>query len=266
MRFDISATLDYEINGNQALLLSIEAAQTEGQTVLSSALTIENTPLYAINGEGSVGQKQWAHATDQHFVAKYQATVDVFRPDVALETLTAAPMHALPAEVLTYLRPSRFCQSDLFTDFVGKHFGTLEGGAKVAAILDWVAREIAYVSGSSSGTTTAIDTFVGCEGVCRDFAHLLCSLLRAANIPARYTSVYGINVTPADFHAVVQVWLDGAWHLIDPTGMGRASDLVVIAIGRDAADVAFMETDQWVQLNSLTIAVSNSPSSGTSDR
>jgi transglutaminase-like putative cysteine protease len=255
MRVAISATLDYQICGNQAILLGIEAARTDGQTILDADLDVGGAALHRIGDKSKVGEKVWVMAAEERFIVRYRATVDVDRPVVHLESLAPSPMYALPGDVITYIRPSRFCQSDLFTDFVGRHFGHLTGGAKIAAIVNWVATEITYVSGSSGPATTAVDTFATYQGVCRDFAHLLCSLLRAANIPARYTSVYGAHVAPADFHAVVQVWAGGCWHIIDPTGMGCASGLVVIGTGRDAADVAFMETDQWVQMNSLTVEV-----------
>ena len=132
--------------------------------------------------------------------------------------------------------------------FADERFGHLEGGAKIAAILDWTSSSLAYVPGSSCGTTTAYDTFVMREGVCRDYAQLVCGLARAANIPARYVTGYGANVDPADFHAVAEVWLDGAWHLVDATGMCSASGLAIIGTGRDATDVSFMETEKEATL------------------
>lgn len=255
MLFQIDVTMGYQIALNEAVLLTLEAAQTDGQTILSSAMNIDNATLIRLDGECRVGQRVWTNVNGDSLTLRYSATVDVTRPDVALETLQTAPLQALPPEALTALRPSRFCPSDLFTDFVGQRFGHLDGGAKVAAILDWVKAETTYSSGSSGSTTTAIDTFISRQGVCRDFAHLMCSLVRAANIPARYVSAYGVNVQPSDFHAVVQVWLGGAWHLLDATGMCTASGLVIIGVGRDAADVAFMETSQPVQIQDQTVIV-----------
>ena len=255
MRISIRVDVDYQIYADQAILLTIEAAQTDGQTVVDSWLQIDTATLHRMAGEGAVGGRVWAFAVGERFVVRYGATVDVDRATVDLTALGADPMHALPAEVLTYLRPSRYCQSDLFTEFVAAQFGNLDGGAKVAAILDWVAGGIAYVSGSSSSTTTAIDTFNAGQGVCRDFAHLVCSLARASGIPARYVSVYGADVSPPDFHAVVQVWLGGAWHLVDATRMSCATGLVIIGAGRDAGDVAFMEAEQAVQPIAMTVSV-----------
>jgi len=256
MRIDIDVSMEYQLHGDEPVLLTIEAAKTDGQTILENTLEIEGAALDRVSGEGGLGQRVWAHVTTERLKLRYRAKVEVTRPAQALENLKATPLHALPGEVATYLRASRYCESDLFGNIVTNQFGDLEGGAKIAAIRDWVEAEIAYVPGSSGAATGAIDTFISREGVCRDFAHLMCSLARAANIPARYTSVYGTEVTPPDFHAVAQVWLEGAWHLVDATGMSTADGLVVIAAGRDAGDVAFLETGQWAQLINQTVDVS----------
>lgn len=248
MRLAIDLNMHYALEGNDPALLAITAAQTSGQTVLSSALEVENATLRWIDGEGRVGQRVWVVAEGGRLSLRYRAQVDVTRPDVALHTLAASPLHALPGDVVTFLRPSRLCPSDLLLTFVGERFGHLEGGDKIAAILDWTSAALVYVPGSSCATTTAYDTFVTREGVCRDFAHLVCGLARAANIPARYATGYGAAVDPPDFHAVAEVWLDSAWHLVDATGMSTAGGLAIIGSGRDAGDVPFMETEKWATL------------------
>ncbi|MDD7970949.1 transglutaminase-like domain-containing protein [Roseinatronobacter alkalisoli] len=242
MRIAIDVTMDYQLAGAETVLLTLDAAETDGQKVLQSALDIADATLHRIPGEGGTGARVCASVTSDRLKLRYSAVVDVTRSEIMLDALPQAGLGALPPEALSCLRPSRFCQSDLFVPFMGRRFGHLKGGAKVIAIRDWVKAEIAYVSGSSTPTTTAMETFVSREGVCRDATHLFCALARAAGIPARYTSVYGADVHPPDFHAVAQVWLDSAWHFIDPTGMVAADGVVIIGCGRDAADVAFMET------------------------
>ena len=243
MHIDIDIVMDYELSCAEPVLLTLDAARTDGQTVLDALLEVDGATLRWIDAEDLVGQRVWAFVTDTPFKLRYRASVEVIRPFIPLDSLAATPFHDLPGTVISDLRPSRFCQSDLFTDFVAETFGHLSGGAKIAAMRDWIKAEIAYVPGSSNPTTTATDTFGTRQGVCRDFAHLMCSLARAANIPARYASVYGAHVDPPDFHAVAQVWLDGSWRLVDATGMDRADGLVLIGSGRDACDVAFMETE-----------------------
>jgi transglutaminase-like putative cysteine protease len=89
-------------------------------------------------------------------------------------------------------------------------------------------------------TTTAADTFISRQGICRDYAHLLITLSRAAGVPARIASVYALGVDPPDFHAVAEIVLGGEWHLVDPTRMAREAAMAKIGVGRDAADVAFL--------------------------
>ena len=247
MRLNIDVTMDYQLTGHDTVLLTLEAAQTDGQVVIESALDVEGADLRGIEVEGMPGRRVWAHVTSDRMKLRYRALVEVTRAGAALERLAGTPMRDLPGEVVSYLRPSRFCQSDLLTEFAAQQFRGLDGGARIAGIVDWARSEITYVPGSSSATTSAVDSFVARRGVCRDYAHLVCSLARAGNIPARYTSVYGADVDPPDFHAVAEVWLEGAWHLVDATGMSHAGDMVVIGSGRDASDVAFMETEDWAR-------------------
>ncbi len=258
MHMQITVALEYQLSGAVPVLLALEAAQTDGQTIVESSLKIDNATLNRISGEFGLGHRVWATISGDRLAVNYTAKVMVTRPSIAVASLSAAPIHVLPIDALTCLRPSRFCPSDLFTDFVGQQFSHLNGGEKVAAIVDWVKAETQYVPGSSDARTTAVDTFVSRQGVCRDFAHLTCSLVRAASIPARYVSVYCADVQPPDFHAATQVWLDGAWHLFDATGMGEPSGLVIIGAGRDAADVSFLETSQWAQMITQTVTVSRS--------
>ena len=117
----------------------------------------------------------------------------------------------------------------------------------VAAACDFVMGAMRYSPGSSDGNTTALETFAAREGVCRDYAHLTCALVRAAGIPARCVAAYGPDVSPQDFHAVAEVWLAGGWHLVDSTGMAQADRLVKIAVGRDAADIAFLNAGRDVE-------------------
>ncbi|WP_428701150.1 transglutaminase-like domain-containing protein, partial [Staphylococcus aureus] len=80
---------------------------------------------------------------------------------------------------------------------------------------------MSYVPGSSNVMTTAGDTFISRQGICRDYAHLMICLARAAGVPARIASVYALGVNPPDFHAVAEIFLGGEWHLVDPTGMAK---------------------------------------------
>ena len=108
------------------------------------------------------------------------------------------------------------------------------------AVSSWVGVRLAYVSGSSRPTDGAVDTYLARQGVCRDFAHLAIALLRARNVPARLAAVYAPGLSPMDFHAVAEAWVEEAWHVVDPTSLAPRQSMVRIATGRDAADTAFM--------------------------
>jgi len=255
MRLAIDVDMTYRLGAQRIVLLALEAARTPGQTIVAESVAVEAATVERFAGEGGVGTRLWAHVDGAEMRARYTAEVEVTRPAVDLAGRAAVPWHRLPGDVLTWLRPSRFCQSDEFASYAERRFGDLEGGAKIAAIRDWVAREIIYLPASSHTGTTVLDTFARREGVCRDYAHMVCALARAAGIPARYASVYGLGVDPQDFHAVAQVWLDDGWHLVDATGMCTPDGLVLIGVGRDAFDAPFMETLDDASVVSQTVSV-----------
>ena len=240
MRIEIDVVLDYDLPEPHDVLLQIEVAQMVDQRIIGDKLTVSSPErLRPVEGNEAVGQRTWAAGVGQ-FHAHYSAIVEINRFVVPIDPLRAADPRDLPALVVPYLLPSRYCESDKFEAFVADEFGGTAGGAKIIAMRDWIAGHLSYVAGASNSDTTASDTFVQRQGVCRDYAHLLAAFARAAAIPARIVSAYAPDVTPPDFHAVVEVWLEEAWHLVDATDMARAEDIVRIAVGRDATDIAFM--------------------------
>ncbi|ETA53092.1 transglutaminase-like domain-containing protein [Ponticoccus alexandrii] len=255
MKISIDVTMRYAFRQANTVTLAIEAAQTHGQRVLSESLDIPGAQIDRIGGDSGVGSKLFARVPEGEMALRYGAEVEISRPDPSLERMAAAPLHRLTSDALQYIRPSRYCQSDKFVSFVGARFSHLEGGTKVAAIRNWIEAKLSYVPGSSDADTNVLETFAGRQGVCRDYAHLFCSMARAAQIPARMVSAYGPDVAPSDFHAVAQVWLDGDWHLVDATGMCRANGLAVVAVGRDAYDVAFMESQAPAELLEQVVTV-----------
>ncbi len=241
MRLTIAVDLDYAIIGPPAdVLLQIEAAAMDDQRIVAEALTIwSDSPIAAVRGEDGIGQRCWIRA--EHWLkAEYRATVDVARAPVELAPLAATPVRQLDGALVPYLLPSRYCQSDRLEGFVRREFAGLEGGPLAAALAEWVAGSLDYRSNASSGETTALDTFASRSGVCRDYAHLLVALARAGEIPARCVAAYAPGVDPPDFHAVAELWLDGAWRLVDATRMAPAEAIARVCVGRDATDIAFM--------------------------
>ena len=169
------------------------------------------------------------------------ATEEV-RPD-AQET----PVTELPDGALIYTMPSRYVLPDVLGDEAWKLFGALPPGyQRVAAIVDHVHSSLDFQMGTSSPLTTAADVWAAGRGVCRDFAHVALSFLRALNIPARYVFGYlpDMDVTPLpepmDFAAWIEVYLDGTWFTFDPRNNQPRKGRVLIGRGRDALDVAMV--------------------------
>ncbi len=246
VRLQFAIDLHYQIEfPGTDFVFNIHAAQTASQTLIGESLHISQPILSRIEQAPETRARYLrlcAQAGPLHIA--YQATVDidhhVGNPDLIAET----PVAALPLSVLSYIYPSRYCQSDRLSRLAIEQFGTLpKGYRRVEAIRHWVNQQIAFRSNTSSSTTSAIDTLIDRVGVCRDFAHLMIAICRALNIPARFTSGidYGADPTlgPTDFHAYVEVYLSGRWYLFDPSGTAIPMGFVRLGTGRDAADVSY---------------------------
>ena len=253
VNLQIAVQLDYWFEEACDVLLQIEVAEAPGQTIRTSSVTTA-APFTRIAAQDGVGTRLWLAAKGRMLI-EYAAQVTIERIVHEYAALPATPLHLLPAEAVQYLMPSRYCPSDRFAELVEARFDGLEGGRLIAAMRDWIAGHLAYVPGASTGDTTALDTFHSREGVCRDYAHLMIALARAADLPARFASVYAPGATPPDFHAVAEVFLGGDWHIVDPTGMASAGDAAIIGIGRDAGDVAFLTAFGQLMLNNQSVAV-----------
>ncbi|RJL04954.1 transglutaminase family protein [Paracoccus aestuarii] len=255
MRMKIDVTLDYAMSNPGPALLVIEAAGVQGQVLNRATIDLGNPQKLArVPAEEGIGERLILRVAER-LTCRYSAEVEVTRPRPDLRSLRAAEMEDMPGDALRYLLPSRYCQAERFTHFTGSRFEGLTGGALVAEMRDWVERNLDYVAGASDGNTTAADTFLDRRGVCRDYAHLLVALCRAAQIPARIASVYAPPVHPQDFHAVAQVYLNHEWHLVDPTGMATADQMALVAVGRDATDVAFLTTVSDTELVTQRVEV-----------
>jgi transglutaminase-like putative cysteine protease len=153
----------------------------------------------------------------------------------------ALPAEVGPADRVTFLRPSRYAESDRLAATAQAEFGGIAPGPELlAAVSSWVGTQLRYVPGSSRPTDGAVETLLLRRGVCRDYAHLVIALLRALDVPARLAAVYAPGLQPMDFHAVAEALVDGGWRAVDATLLAPRASLVRIATGRDAADTAFL--------------------------
>jgi transglutaminase-like putative cysteine protease len=170
------------------------------------------------------------------------------------------PVEELPAANLVYLINSRYCEVDRLSNVATDLFGhTQPGWGRVQAILDWVYRKVEFGYHHARATKTALDVYTERTGVCRDFQHLAITFCRCMNIPARYATGYlgDIGVppsgTPMDFSAWFEVYLDGRWWTMDARHNHPRIGRVLIATGRDAADVAMTTSFGRADLTKFTV-------------
>jgi transglutaminase-like putative cysteine protease len=147
------------------------------------------------------------------------------------------------ADRITYLRPSRYAESDRLAAVARNEFAGISTAAELlASVSSWVGTRLSYVPGSSRPTDGAVETLLQRQGVCRDYAHLVIALLRSLDVPARLAAVYAPGLEPMDFHAVAEALVDGQWRVVDATLLAPRASLIRIATGRDAADTAFLSS------------------------
>lgn len=200
----------------ESLTMSIDGSFVEPRCVS----TYNGTRIHVIDATaGRVAVDYWASVAD-----------------------TSGPRETTEADLLRYLRPSRYCESDSLSPTARAEFAGLKGAELLPAVSSWVGTRLWYVPGSSLHTDGAVRTLLARQGVCRDFAHLVVALLRSLDVPARLAAVYAPGLDPMDFHAVAEAYVDGDWYVVDATTLAPRESLLRIATGRDAADTAFLSS------------------------
>jgi transglutaminase-like putative cysteine protease len=165
-------------------------------------------------------------------------------PDALYPDAQQMRVDDLPSEVLQFLLPSRYCEVDQFGAIAHNEFGSRKPGwERAVAIRDWVHDKITFNYNAARPTKTSTDVFIERVGVCRDFQHLAITLTRCMNIPARYVTGHIGDIRQpfsgrGDFSAWYQVFLDGKWIDLDARHNYPRLGRILMATGRDAADVA----------------------------
>jgi len=174
---------------------------------------------------------------------------DTGLPDAIAPAARQLPIEDLPDDALVFLLSSRYCETDRLSDMAWALFGkTAPGWPRVQAICDYVHQRLCFGYQHARSTRTAAEAHDECLGVCRDFAHLAIAFCRCMNIPARYCTGYlgdiGVPPDPApmDFSAWFEVYLDRTWYTFDARHNSPRIGRVLMARGRDAADVAISTT------------------------
>ncbi|WP_372719692.1 transglutaminase family protein [Novipirellula sp.] len=237
----VGSRINYTVNSPTTFLLNVSVAKNEHQSTTNES--IEIYPYHKVEecAVGPLGNHLLRMTADPgELTIQYQATVELHASEVDSTDLCEVDYENLPADVLSFLNPSRYCESDKLYRFAGEEFGELVPGySRVTAICNWTYEHLTYTPGSTGPTTTACDVLLQRTGVCRDYAHVAISLCRAMGIPARYVSGYAVKLQPPDFHGFFEAYLSGEWFLFDATRLAPVGGFVRIGTGRDAADVAF---------------------------
>jgi len=262
VRLKFSVALNYQVSATGAdFIFNVQAAHTRQQRVLEERLALSQSVLLQAHTDFPTRTRYLRlKAVPGALRLEYQATVDVNHFTMVPKEIAEIPVSALPAHVLPYLYPSRYCESDKLHAFAVQQFGTLwQGYSRVIAIRDWVRAHVVFRSNTSNSSTTACDTLASGAGVCRDFAHLMIALCRAVNIPARFATGFDFGADPIlgppDFHAYVEAYIGNRWYLFDPSGTAIPMGFVRLATGRDAVDAAFATIYGSVRSDAPTVHI-----------
>jgi len=192
-------------------------------------------------------------------------------PDAVAPNAPQVPLHELPDSALMYLLGSRYCDTQKLSDLAWSTFGHVDGGwQRVQAICDYVHDRIQFGYRFARSDRTASEGHQERIGVCRDFAHLAVALCRCVNIPARYCTGYlgdiGVPLDPApmDFSAWFEAYIGGRWYTFDARHNHPRIGRIVIARGRDAADVAISTMFGPTELAHFSVLTEEILSDGTS--
>jgi transglutaminase-like putative cysteine protease len=244
-RLRYKVELVYEVLAPTEFIFNVHAQNTAQQNVLSESVTLTPDVPFTVEREPAAGNRLLrTRGEPGEFRVRYEGRVEVAHYLRDPDAIVSGPISTLPAAVLRYLWPSRYCQTDHVQAMAWREFGHLQPGfAQAQAVTEWVRSRIRFQVGTSGVSTSALETYNQGAGVCRDFAHLTIALLRALNYPTRFvTGVdYGADQSlgPPDFHSYAEAYIDDRWWLFDATGISPLTGLIRIGTGRDAADVAF---------------------------
>jgi transglutaminase-like putative cysteine protease len=263
MPLSVECSLSYQVLSPAAhFTFNILAGNDAQQRLLAEQLVFKpEVPLEKVTtskGNRVVRVEAPAGAFD----VRYTATIELLRPPLPTEVKADNPGR-LHLSILTYMLPSRYCESDRFTQQAWELFGRIENRAEqVREICRWVDANLAYTPGATDSRTSAWDVWQQRKGVCRDYTHLAIALCRALNIPARYVSGYAAGLEPMDFHACFEAYLGGHWYLFDPTDQITSDRIAVISRGRDAANAPLTTIFGRVINGAVNVRCDSAPTGG----
>jgi transglutaminase-like putative cysteine protease len=255
VKLSFGCELAYRVNEPTVFVLHVEAARIASHAGLADELRID-PDLPRDSATATLSENRYARIVvpPGALTIVYRGSCDLTAHRADPTTIGEVAPADIPLDVLPFLLPSRYCESDRLADFAKRQFGALlPGFSRVTAICNWIWDNVKYCPGSSDIHTSASRTLETRSGVCRDFAHLGVAICRALDIPARFVSCYAFGLDPVDFHAVFETYLGGHWWLFDATREPALDAVVRIGTGRDAADVSFASLFGAADLCSLRV-------------
>ena len=257
MAFQINAELRYDVPMRSTILLSIHALTTPNQNLHQEVFRV--TPgvvweeLSMESGENRYIRLDTGDVTTLE--VSYAVMAETRHTMVSHEEIRETPISEIRRSAISYLFPSRYCQSDRLGRLAMKMFGHIcNPYQKTVAIADWIFENIDYLGGATDTATSAFDTVTQRAGVCRDFAHLGIAFCRALSIPARYFAGYACHMEPPDFHACFEACIGNRWFIFDPTRRASLNGLIRIGTGRDAADAAVATIFGQMQMTGMSVS------------
>ena len=257
MKLKVSCNLHFQITEASVLILMLRPYRGCQQWVNHESFTLEPAlPIMeSTDSQGNASQRLLATGSDVFIHTSAEVIVDD-QVDIHPGAHFVEIQH-LPHDVMPYLLPSRYCESDRFGVLAREITADITPGYdQVSAISAWVSANILYQPGSSEFPLSAAEVHPQGHGVCRDLAQMGIALCRSISIPARLVVGYLYNLQPMDLHAWFEAYIGGRWYTFDPTQSVLQGGRVIIAYGRDAADVAiFHQFGAGCLLNNMDVSV-----------
>ena len=260
MKLYAGCELIYQAQEPTPLILMLRPRSGDGQWIAGETYELE--PLVPVTEYtdmyGNVAQR--LVTTAGRF--RIRTTVEVETTDAIDVVMDApfTPIELLPDAVLPFLLPSRYCQVEQFGGLAVEIAGDAAPGyGQVETIRQWIRANVNYQYGTSNASTSAIETERQRTGVCRDFAHLGITLCRSLNIPARMVVGYLYKLKPMDLHAWFEAFVGERWYTFDATQAEPRGNRIIVAYGRDAADVALVTQFGAITLEYMSVWVNDKP-------
>jgi transglutaminase-like putative cysteine protease len=256
MRLEAKCSMDLKASQPTPLVAMLRPRSGDGQWVVSESYDIQ--PFVPVteytDGFGNLCQRLVAPKGQFH--VGVSALVETADHITVAHGAPFTELAALPADVLQYLLPSRYCPSDKLQDKAKAVVARAQPGYdQVEAIQQFIRREIEYKYGVSNASTDAQETLQAGAGVCRDFSHIGISLCRALQIPARMVVGFLYKLDPMDMHAWFEAFVGGRWYTFDATQNEPRGGRIAVAYGRDATDVALFNEYGPVEVKDMKVSV-----------